>query len=102
MGKVVRTISADGGILCCAIDSTDIAAKAEQLHVTSAVVTAAQGRLLTACSMMGTMLKNKNDSITLRIVGDGPMGSAIAVSDGVGNVRGYVTNPIVELPLNEQ
>lgn len=102
MGKVVRTITEDGGILCCAVDSTDMAAAAEQIHTTSAVVTAALGRLLTACSMMGTMLKSTKDSVTIRLAGNGPMGSAIAVADGVGNVRGYVANPVVEIPLNAQ
>lgn len=102
MGKVVRTITEDGGILCCALDSTDMAAAAEQIHTTSAVVTAALGRLMTACSMMGTMMKSTKDSVTIRLVGNGPMGSAIAVADGIGNVRGYVQNPVVELPLNPQ
>ncbi len=102
MGKIVRTITEDGGILCCAIDSTDIAACSEQIHQTSAVNTAALGRLLTAASIMGTMLKNTKDSITLRLAGDGPAGTLIAVSDGVGNVRGWVQNPIVEIPLNDK
>ena len=100
MGRIVRTISRDGGVLCCAIDSTDMVAAAEQIHGTSAVVTAALGRLMTAASIMGAMLKSEEDSVTLRLAGDGPMGYAIAVSDGLGNVRGDVENPIVELPLN--
>ena len=57
MSKIVRAISANGGIVCTAIDSTDIVAKAEQIHKTSAVVTAAIGRLATAASMMGSALK---------------------------------------------
>ncbi len=100
MGKLIRAISADGGVVAYAIDSTDIAARAEQIHTTSAVVTAALGRLLTAASMMGAMLKGENNSLTLRLAGDGPAGSVIAVSDSDGNVRGYATNPIVEIPLN--
>ena len=100
MGKLVRCITSDGAIMACAVDSTDIVAKAEQIHSTSAVVTAALGRLLTAASMMGHALKGRDDSITLRLAGDGPAGSVIAVSDSAGNVRGYAMNPIVELPLN--
>lgn len=102
MGKLVRCITSDGAIMACAVDSTDIAAKAEQIHCTSAVVTAALGRLLTAASMMGHALKGADDSITLRLAGDGPAGSVIAVSDSKGNVRGYVMNPVVELPLNSK
>jgi molecular chaperone Hsp33 len=82
------------------IDSTDIVAKAEGYHKTSAVVTAALGRLLTAASMMGNMLKGEDNSLTVRIQGEGPAGTLVAASDSDGNVRGYVTNPVVELPLN--
>ncbi len=48
------------------------------------------------------MLKGENESITLRVKGDGPAGSVIAVSDSFGNARGYVTNPVVEIPLNSR
>ncbi len=99
MGKLIRCITSDGLVIASAIDSTDICAKAEEYHQTSAVVTAALGRLLTAASLMGNALKGDAQSITLRISGDGPIGSVNAVADEHGNVRGYVTNPIVELPL---
>ncbi len=102
MGKLVRTISHEGGVICIAVDSTDAIAKMEQIHKTSAVITAAEGRLLTAASIMGTLLKSKDDSITLRMEGNGPVGHLIAVSDGTGNVKGYMTNPVVELPLNSK
>ena len=82
-------------------DTTSIVYRAEQIHKTSAVVTAALGRLLTAASLMGSMLKGDDDSITLRMSGGGPSGSVIAVSDSLGNPRGYVQNPIVELELNK-
>ena len=100
MGKLFRTITSDGLVMATAVDTTDIVAKAEQIHSTSAVVTAALGRLLTAASMMGNMLKGADNTITLRIAGYGPIGSLIAVSDSNGDVRGYATNPVVELPLN--
>ena len=98
--KIVRYITEDGSAFVIAADTTDVVAKAEQIHKTSAVNTAALGRLMTAASMMGDMLKGKDDSITLRINGGGPAGSIIAVSDSGGNVRGYVQNPVVEIPLN--
>ena len=96
MATLVRSISQNGSVTCTAIDSTDIAAKAEQIHKTSATVTAALGRLLTAASLMGVMLKKAENSITLRLRGDGPAGFLIAVTDGLGNVE----NPVVEIPLN--
>lgn len=102
MGKIVRYITEDGSAFILAADTTDIAARAEQIHHTSAVTTAALGRLLTAASMMGDMLKGADDSVTLRLNGGGPAGSLIAVSDSKGNPRGYVQNPVVELPLNDK
>lgn len=101
MGKIVRYITDDGSAFVIAADTTDVVARAEQIHKTSAVNTAALGRLMTAASMMGDMLKGKDDSITLRLNGGGPAGSIIAVSDSDGNVRGYVQNPVVEIPLND-
>ncbi len=100
MGKIVRYITEDGGAYIIVCDSSDVVSEAEKIHKTSAVVTAALGRLLTGCAMMGSMLKNLEDSVTVRINGGGPAGSLIAVSDGLSNVRGYVENPVVELPLN--
>ncbi len=100
MGKLIRCITSNGQVMATAVDTTDIVARAENIHSTSAVVTAALGRLLTAASMMGNMLKGKDNSLTLRVSGGGPAGSLIAVADFNGDVRGYVTNPVVELPLN--
>ena len=102
MGKLVRYITEDGSAFVIAADSTDMVSEMERIHKPSAVVTAALGRLLTAASMMGVMLKGADDSITLRFNGDGPTGSLIAVSDSDGNARGYVQNPIVEIPLNDK
>lgn len=102
MARLTRALSADGSVMAMAIDSTDIAARIEQIHKTSAVVTAATGRLATAASMMGCLLKGENDSLTLRLNGKGPVGSVIAVSDSKGNVKAYPVNPVVELPLNSK
>ena len=102
MGKLIRCITSDGQVMATALDSTDIVALAEKYHKTSAVATAALGRLLTVTSMMGNMLKGKDNTITLRVSGGGPIGSVICAADFNGDVRGYVTNPVVELPLNEK
>lgn len=100
MGRLIRCITSDGCVTAMAIDTTDIVNEAVRLHETSAVVSAALGRLLTAASMMGSALKSSVGSVTLRVSGDGPIGSVVAVSDSNGNVRGYVGNNVVEIPLN--
>lgn len=99
MGKLIRCLTTDATVMAMVLDSTDIVARAEQIHAPSAVVTAALGRLLTAASMMGVMLKGKEDSLTLKLNGGGPSGTVLAVTDSYGNVRGYAANPVVEIPL---
>ncbi len=100
MAFSVRCITTDGTVSATAIDATDIVNRAAEIHKTSAVASAALGRLLSAASLMGSALKGKDDSLTLRINGGGPAGTVLAVSDAQGNVRGYVQQPVVELPLN--
>lgn len=102
MGKLVRCISEDGSLLIMACDTTDLVQDAYDIHKTSNVCTAALGRLLTASAMMGSMLKGKNDTLTLRINGGGPAGSVLAVSDSACHVKGYVVDGNVELPLNSK
>ncbi len=102
MGKLVRYIAEDGSAYIICADTTDMIYEMEQIHKTSAVNTAALGRLMTAASMMGSMLKGKEDSVTLRINGGGPAGTLIAVADSSGNARGYLQNAVVEIPLNDK
>lgn len=102
MGKIVRYITEDGSAFVIAADTTDMVTEMERIHKTSAVVSAALGRLLTAASMIGDLLKGREDSVTIKLNGNGPAGSLIAVSDSNGNARGYVQNSIVELPLNDK
>ena len=101
MGTYIRALAQTDEVVCYAVDSTDIVYRAEQIHKTSATVTAALGRLMTAASLMGARLKAENGSITLRLNGGGEAGSLIAISDCEGNPRGYVENPVVEIPLNK-
>lgn len=100
MGKIVRTISADASVVATAFDAKDVVAEIERIHKPSAVVTAALGRLSIAASLIGMGLKNKEDTVTVRMNGNGPCGTLIAVADSLGNVKSYVSNPIVEIPLN--
>ena len=102
MAHIVRCISDDGCVLVLAADTTDIAEISRQYKNSSKVCTAALGRLMTAASLMGVMLKGDDSSVTLRINGNGPAGSVIAVADKKGNVRGYMMDPHVELPLNSK
>ena len=101
MANLIRGLSENGGVVFCGVDSTEIVRKAEQLHTTSATCSAALGRLLTGASLMGSMLKDDRDKITLRMSGGGPAGVVIACTDGTGNVKGCIDNPLVELPLKE-
>ncbi len=90
---ILRGVSADGTIRVFAADTTELVNEAVRIHKTYPTPTAALGRLLTAASMMGWMLKGENDTITLRIKGDGPIEGVIAVGASNGNVKGYVVNP---------
>lgn len=92
--KLIRCITSDGAAMITAAVTSDTVWKAQHIHRTSPVATAALGRLLTAASLMGAQLKADNASITLRISTEGsPAGAVIAVGDSSGNVRGYVQNP---------
>lgn len=99
MDKIIRCITADGSFIVSAINSTNMVYTAQRLHRLTKTSCAALGRLLTGAAMMGAMLKGERVSITLKINGGGPLGTLVAVSDNRGNVRGYVDQPDVELPL---
>lgn len=99
--RIVRAISTDGMVQAAAICSRDLTERARQIHKTLPVGTAALGRTLAAASMMGNALKGAGASLTLQIKGGGALGTVLAVSDNEGNVRGYVTNPQVDLPLRD-
>ena len=99
--RIVRAISTDGMVQAAAICSRDLTERARQIHKTLPVATAALGRALAAASMMGNALKSDGASLTLQFKGGGPLGTVLAVSDNEGNVRGYVTNPHVDIPLRK-
>lgn len=98
MSNLIRGISENGGAVFCGVDSTQIVREAERLHKTSATCSAALGRLLTGAALMGAMLKDERDTLTLRVSGAGPAGVVIACANGSGDVKGCIENPLVELP----
>ena len=94
---IVRATAADNQIRAFAATTRDVVETAREHHGTSPVATAALGRLLTA-GMMGSMMKNDTDMLTLQIRGDGPLGGITVTADAHGDVKGYVLNPEVMLP----
>ncbi|MBO4327096.1 MAG: Hsp33 family molecular chaperone HslO [Clostridia bacterium] len=98
--NLITGTCADGMARIIAVDSGNAVSEALRIHNTSPVMTAALGRVLTCAMLMSSGLKNESDSLTLSVRGDGPAGVILAVSDKNGNVRGYCSNPRVDLPLN--
>lgn len=94
---IVRAMTADGFVKAMAISSTHLVERARNIHKTTPTATAALGRVLTAASMMGNLQKVENGALTLQVKGNGPLGTILATSDAVGNVRGYVHNPSITL-----
>lgn len=98
---IVRATACNNQIRAFAATTTNMVGEAREKHHTSPVVSAALGRLMTAASMMGSMLKNEKDLITLQIRGDGPIKGLVVTADAKANVKGYPYVPIVDLPLKE-
>lgn len=99
---IVRATAADHQLRAFAVTSKDIVEKARKIHNTSPVATAAIGRLLTAASIMGSMMKGEKDVLTLQIECGGPIGGITVTADSNADVKGYVNNPNVILTPNAQ
>lgn len=102
MNKLVRMISEDGTLYCLALDSTEMVKEMQSIHNTSKVCSAALGRLITGASMMGVLLKGEKDTLTLKMSGGGPASPVVAVANSKGQVKGYIGDSRVNLPLNNK
>ena len=95
---IVRASAANAQIRAFAAVTTELTEEARKRHETSPVATAALGRLLTGGAMMGSMMKNDTDMLTIQIKCSGPIGGLTVTADSKGNVKGYVHEPNVILP----
>ncbi|GAA3658921.1 Hsp33 family molecular chaperone HslO [Asaccharospora irregularis] len=94
---IIRATGGEGQVRAFVATTREMVEEARALHETTKVATAALGRTLTATSMMGLMMKNDNDKLTVIIKGGGPIGTILTTSDSKGTVKGYVSNPNVEV-----
>ena len=99
--KIIKFLAHDGRISVVCADTTKMVEEARKIHDMSPVVTAAFGRLLTITAIMATEMKGSKDKLTVQLKGNGPIGVMIATANNKPIVKGYVTNPVVEMPLNE-
>lgn len=99
--KITNFLAYEGRIAITCIKTTNMVEEARKVHDLSPVSTAAFGRLLTITALMADEMKNEQDKITIEIKGNGPIGGMLTTANNVPEVKGYVVNPYVDLPLNE-
>lgn len=102
MGEIIRAVTDDGTAKISVITARDAVERARQIHSLHPVGTAALGRAMCGASLLGEMMKEDDASLTLRLRGNGPIAGVVAVSDNAGNVRGWVGDPTVDLPVRER
>lgn len=96
--RIVRAMADNNSIRIISATTTNLVNEAVKIHGCMPTAAAALGRMLTAGSLMGTMLKSEKDSLTIKISGGGKAKSVLVVGYSDGSVKGYIGNPLVELP----
>ena len=99
--EIIKFLAYNGKISVVCINSTEIVEKAREIHDLSPVTTAAFGRMLTMTAIMANEMKNAKDKITIQIKGNGPIQMMLTTANNFPKIKGYVANPVVDLPLNE-
>ena len=99
--KIIKVLAHNGKISITCANTTNLVEEARKTHDLSPVATAAFGRLLTIASIMGNEMKNQKDKLTVQVKGNGPIGTMLVTSNNIPQVKGYVGEPHVDLPLNE-
>ena len=101
MSKAIIGMDRSGSFRVCACVTTDLVQEAARIHDTTPTATAGLGRVLTAAGMMGILMKEPDNKLTVNFKGDGPAKQILATAYGDGTVKGYIANPYVDLPLTE-
>ena len=101
MSKVITAMDKSGSFRVYLTISTDLVETARKIHETTPLASAGLGRVLTGAGLMGLLLKNEQDKLTVLFKGDGPAQQILATANGQGEVKGYIANPNVDLPLRE-
>ena len=99
--EIIKFLAYNGKISVVCINSTEMVEKARKIHDLSPVTTAAFGRMLTMTAIMANEMKNAKDKITIQIKGNGPIQMMLTTANNFPKIKGYVANPVVDLPLNE-
>ncbi len=99
--KIIKALAHNGKISITCANTTKLVEEARKIHDLSPVATAAFGRLLTIASIMGNEMKSTKDKLTIQIKGNGPIGTMLVTANNIPQVKGYVGDAHVDLPLNE-
>ena len=99
--KIMKFLAYEGKISVVCTSTTELVEEARKIHDLSPVATAAFGRLLTISAIMGNEMKGAKDKLTVQMKGNGPLGTMLVTADNFPRVKGYVANPVVDLPLND-